>query len=82
MKAHNTSMKKYLADNGIIAIPKYIEKGSLSGSWRIYGKGQFWSEQLAKKLTDIGFKDFDWKPLDKFSAGVFHIFAKTHKFTI
>jgi hypothetical protein len=77
MTEANTRMKNWLKDNGIIAMPKYIDSGSMRGCWRIYGLGAWWgNEELQKKFRDLGFVDFDGDPLDNFSGngGMFSIF--------
>ena len=79
MLDRNMRMKNWLKDNGIIAIPKYIDAGSMRGCWRIYGLGSWWgNEDLQKKFRDLGFVDFDGDPLDNYSGngGLFSIFPR------
>ena len=86
MKAINKEMKEFLSKNGIEAVPKYIESGSLKGTWRIYSKGEkimdgsnllFWTKELAQKMTSLGFRSFDGKPLSVYSGngGRFSVFV-------
>ena len=86
----NKKIKQHLKENGINAIPKYIRRGSMDRCIRIYQKGKdeidgsnliMWNDELIKKLTKLGFTDFDLKPLDKFSGhgGRFLIFTKNKK---
>lgn len=83
----NQQMQAFLRKNGFInAVPKYLEKGSLRGCWRIYSRprgGGFdaydkWTDEVREKLTSLGFVDFDGKELSKYSGngGVFSIFAR------
>lgn len=76
--AHNANVQNYLKRNGITASVKRIDDGSLKGRWRIYGKGQPWTRELIDKLTKLGFKDMDGKPLNRYSGngGMFSIFAR------
>jgi len=69
MLAHNKQMQDFLRHNGIKAIPKRIDKGSLQGTWRLYNLKMSWSLELASKLNGLGFTDFDGKPLDQ-TAGI------------
>jgi hypothetical protein len=91
MKDHNKAMQEYLKQNGINAIPKYIDKGSMSGAWRLSGKlskrnynlpvefsYQKWTQELADKLNALGFREYiNGKPLDIMSGngGMFAIFV-------
>ncbi len=83
MTTLNKQMKNLLKTNGIIATPKFITKGSLRGTWRIYNPKISWFEnnELHQKMTSLGFSDFDGKPLDKFSGngGLFSVFARFDK---
>ena len=85
MKAENQKMKQYLASNGIKATPKFLWKGSLKGTWRLYNlKTKWWENyELMQRLTSLGFKDFDGDHLDNYSGngGMFHIFARFDKTT-
>lgn len=88
-------MQTYLAENGIKAVPKLIIKGSMKGCWRLYAKNgkrnpenvmdnyAKWNTGLCARLSELGFKDFDNKPLsqDSGNGGVFHIFAR-HPMTL
>lgn len=97
MKEHNQAMQEYLKQNGINAIPKYINKGSMSGAWRLSGKRkrrnfnepiemcyQTWTQELADKLNALGFREYiNGKPLDKTSGngGMFAIFVHSTQFS-
>lgn len=76
----NVKMAEYLKNNGIDATPKYIFSGSQAGTWRLYNLKTQWfgNKALQEKLTALGFRDFDGKPLSDYSGngGVFQIFAK------
>jgi len=80
MRPENQKMKQYLKDNGINAMPKFIWDGSLRGTWRIYNHKMKWAENipLHEKMTSLGFKDFDNKPLGQFSGngGLFSVFVR------
>ena len=77
MRKENKEMKRYLSKNNIFARVKYLDGGSLAGRWRLYNPRQIWNEVLAEQLTNLGFTDFDGKPLGKFSGngGLFSVFA-------
>ena len=76
----NVKMAQFLKSNGIDATPKYIFSGSLAGCWRLYNLKTTWygNKELQQKLTALGFRDFDNKPLSDLSGngGVFSIFAR------
>ena len=80
MRPENKNMKRFLAQHGINANPKYLPDGSLKGCWRLYDKNTEWSIQLAEKLNNLGFMDFDNKPLGEFSGngGRFSVFVRGH----
>lgn len=81
MKPENARMKQFLADNNVVAVPKWLPDGSLKRCWRLYGKGQIWTRELAQRLNDLGFVDFDHWPLSKFSGngGAFSVFVRGHE---
>jgi len=78
MKTENKIMKNYLAQNGIKARVKHLDKGSLAGTWRLYNPDLRWTEEIAEKLEDLGFRDFDGKHFNRFSGngGIFSVFAR------
>ncbi len=78
MLAHNKQMQDFLSQHGIEAIPKWITKGSLQRTWRLYNKKTKWSEELAAQLNGLGFVDYAGKPLGKFSGngGMFCVFVR------
>ena len=80
MRAENKRMRRFLRANGITATPKYINKGSLRGCWRLYNPRQAWGDSLRERLTVLGFVDFDGQPLSRFSgnAGLFQVFVRGH----
>lgn len=79
-RPENTRMQAWLAEHGIDATPKYLFDGSLKGCWRLYGKAQKWTLELAAKLNDLGFVDFDGQPLGPYSGngGHFMTFVRGH----
>ena len=79
MLAHNKRMKDFLSNHGIKATPKYLNKGSLRGCWRLWGQIK-WDLDLANKLNSLGFVDFDGTPLERFSGngGMFSVFVRGH----
>ncbi len=89
MREENKRMQTFLKANGIDAVPKYLFKGSLKGSWRLYGTKngnthdlkdyQKWTPELAQRLTDLGFRGL-FGPLDQNdgNGGVFSIFVRGH----
>lgn len=81
MRPENKTMKSYLEENGIEARVKYIRKGSLKGCWRLYNPDLRWTSELIKKLGELGFRDFDGRPLGQFSGngGVFSVNARQAK---
>jgi hypothetical protein len=75
----NKKMRAFLKTNGIDAMPKYLDKGSMKGCWRIYGEGKWWGNKpLIDKMTKLGFVDFDGQPLSDYSGngGMFSIFPR------
>lgn len=78
MLNHNRKMKDFLAGHGIECIPKRIDAGSLRGTWRLYGKGQSWTQELQDRLNFIGFRDFDGELFGRYSGngGIFSVFAR------
>lgn len=80
-RLENKKMEDFLKSHRIIATAKYIHTGSLKGCWRLYNPNEKWSDELMKKLTDLGFSDFDGRPLNRFSGngGFFSVFVKGHK---
>lgn len=78
MLDHNKIIQDFLRKNGIIARVKRIDKGSLSNTWRLYNPNEKWTEELGLKLEDLGFRDFDGKPFNRFSGngGVFSVFVR------
>lgn len=81
MLKHNAKMKQFLAKCDIDAMPKYYKNGSIKGCWRLYNRNQSWSKELIKQFTELGFKDFDGKPLHQYSGngGGFQVFVRAPK---
>ena len=81
MRPENMKMKKWLEENGIEAMPKWIPTGSLKKTWRLYNLGIPWTETLANKLNGLGFTNYDNHPLDKFdgNGGRFSVFVRGHE---
>ena len=80
MRPENARMKVFLAQHGITATPKYLYDGSLKRTWRLWGKGQAWTQELQDKLNGLGFIDYNGDPLDQFSGngGSFSVFVRGH----
>ena len=77
MKNINKEMKNFLAKNGLNCSVKFINKGSLCGTWRVTKKGKEYidgsnleivKKETIEKLSSLGFKDFDGKDLSIFSG--------------
>jgi len=66
-RPENQAMEDFLSTNGVKARAKYIWKGSMKRTWRIYGE-QEWSESLREQFKGMGFADFDGRPLHRFSS--------------
>ena len=93
MRPENEKMKRFLADNGVKATPKFLWEGSLKGCWRLHNykkvNGQivfqkwFGDYDLQKKLTDLGFVDFDGKQLSDIcgNGGSFSVFLRNNDLT-
>ncbi len=81
MRPENERMQRFLHDAGITATPKYLAAGSMKGCWRLYNKTQQWTDELCQRLTELGFVDFDGRPLNKFSGngGAFCVFVRTER---
>ena len=75
---HNKELQDFLSKQGIKANVKRIDKGTMKKTWRLYGKGQKWTPELQNKLTKLGFKDFDGRPLNPYSGngGMFSVFVR------
>ena len=73
-------MQEFLDANGIVAAVKYIPDGSLRGTWRLSNSDLQWTEELAAKLTALGFLGWDGEQLGKFAGngGVFSVFVRGH----
>ena len=86
MRIENKKMVEFLNANEVKARVKYIATGSLKGSWRLYEPKTDWynNTELHKKLTALGFTDYDGKPLNKFSGngGRFQIFARATRVSL
>jgi len=93
MRPENQKMQKFLKENGIDAVPKYIKDGSLKGTWRIYGltgektpqgypvHQKWWgNKELQQKFTDLGFTDWQGKPVSDSTGngGDFSVFVRGH----
>ncbi len=80
MRPENKRMQEFLKQHGIEATPKYISKGSLKHTWRLWNKDIYWTEDIQEKLNSLGFKDFDGQPLRKYSGngGGFSVFIRGH----
>jgi hypothetical protein len=78
MLEYNKRMQDFLAENGIICRVKYIAKGSMKKTWRLYNPKVKWSLALGKQLEDLGFKDYDNKNFTEFSGngGGFCVFVR------
>jgi hypothetical protein len=75
MREENKAMQNYLKYHGIECRVKYIWNGSIKHTWRLYNPEIRWTDELAQQLNDLGFRDFDYKPLGKYSGngGVFSV---------
>jgi hypothetical protein len=58
-------MKDFLKKHGINVRVKLIEKGSMAGCWRLLKTDRKPAFNMIDKLIELGFKDFDWKPLSE-----------------
>ena len=78
MRPENMAMKKYLAENGVDAMPKYLSTGSQKRQWRLYNLSTKWygNTELIDKINGLGFRSHG-RLLDDFSGngGVFQVFA-------
>ena len=68
MRPENQRMTRYLVAHGIKARVKYIWTGGLKGRWRLWGPGQYWTDELQGRLTTLGFLDYDGQPLRRWSG--------------
>ena len=79
MRLENKRMQSELATQGIKARVRYIWRGSMRDTWRIWGKGQTWYDNtsLQNTIRAMGFRDFDGSLLDNYSGdGGFYIFVR------
>jgi len=68
LRPENQRMKDFLAANGIEAKPKWLPDGSLKRRWMLFNRELQYTEQLWEKLNALGFRDYDGKPLNKYSS--------------
>jgi hypothetical protein len=89
MRPENKNMVEFLNNNGIKADVKYIWEGSLRDCWRLTirnrGAKSFeekwgqWTPELRKQLSELGFIDFDGKPLtEPYYGDTFSLFVRGH----
>jgi len=80
LRPENKRMRNWLKRKGIDASVKYLWKGSMRGTWRLYNPKEKWTQELADKLSRLGFRGFDGKPLHQFSGngGMFSVFVRGH----
>ena len=74
-------MHKFLSANGLPNVRvKYLPDGSLKRCWRLEQPNTKWTEELAVKLNELGFTDFDHMPLGRFSGngGEFQVSVRGH----
>lgn len=78
MREENKNMQNWLSSHGIKCRVKYLWAGSMKHTWRLYNPKIKWNEELSQKLTDLGFRDFDNKPLNEYSGngGFFSVFVR------
>lgn len=78
MRPENVRMKNMLKQHGIICIPWRIHDGSMRGCWKLYGKGQPWTEELRQRLIAIGFVDYDNNEISVHAGngGSFQVFVR------
>jgi len=92
MRKENLKMRQFLLENGVDATPKYIAKGSLKGTWRLYSKAlktehnaglaNWWDRPgLWARLSELGFTDFDGKQLSQYcgNGGLFQVFVRFNR---
>lgn len=68
MRAQNRRMIDFLATNGIKVKARYLDKGSMKGTWNIWNSVDEWSDGLKKQFTELGFSDWDGEALRSFSS--------------
>ena len=80
MRQENERMQKWLKGQGIEAKAKYLFKGSMKNTWRLYNPEIPWTKELWEKLNGLGFTDAFYKPLGQFSGngGMFSTFVRGH----
>jgi len=80
MREENKRMQEFLQSHGIKARAKYLDKGSMKHTWRLYNMDKRWTPTLQDKLTSLGFTDFDGRSLNEYSGngGLFSVFVRGH----
>lgn len=80
MRAENQRMQEFLRQHGIEARVKFTWRGSMKGTWQLYNPDVFWTPGMKDKLTELGFKDFDGRPLNQHSGngGMFSVSVIGH----
>ena len=93
MRPENQRMQAFLKENGIDAVPKYLDKGSCKHSWRLYGVTgekdangypiyqKWWGNKpLIAKLDALGFTNLFGEKLSDIdgNGGVFSVFVRGH----
>ena len=79
-RPENEAMERFLRQHGIKATVKYLWTGSLKRRWRLYNPTVKWTQELADKLTALGFKNFDGRQLGPSAGngGLFSVFVVGH----
>ena len=80
MRPENQKMVEFLKANGIVATVKYCRSGSMRGCWYLWSKTLKYDDAMREKLTALGFRDFDNRPLSQYSGngGMFSLQVRGH----
>jgi hypothetical protein len=80
MRIENKRMMVFLKFHGIRAKARYEREGSMRGTWSLYDQETAWEPTLTAKLTELGFTDFQGKPLSWYSGngGRFSVSVRGH----
>ena len=88
-KEINKAMQAFLRPYFPRVVVKYMEKGSLRGSYRLYSRprgGEFadydkWTPEVYERLNSLGFRNLWGSPLDRFdgNGGLFSVNVRKPK---
>jgi len=68
MNTNTKAVHQHLLANNIKCNVKYIAKGSMKNTYRLWNRDRGWNVELANQLNSLGFRGFDHQSLHEFSS--------------